>query len=60
MEVVGSEANYPILSNFDCSHTLPMISVPELCKARLSAADGAEAQFEFLESGTVLGMTFYI
>ena len=35
-EVIGSRV-YPIVSNFDCGHTLPMISIPQLSRVRLDA-----------------------
>lgn len=47
-EVVGPR-NYPIVSNFDCSHTNPMVSVPLLAPVRLTAENGKPAQFEFLD-----------
>ncbi len=37
VEVVGSR-NYPIVSNFDCGHTVPMISIPQLSRVRLTAS----------------------
>ncbi len=49
LEVVGSR-QYPIVSNFDCGHTLPMISIPQLCWVRLTADDD-HASFAFLEAG---------
>ncbi|MFS4459247.1 S66 peptidase family protein [Bdellovibrio sp. HCB2-146] len=46
-EVVGPR-KYPIVSNFDCSHTVPMISIPQMTPVRLTA-EGQTAQFEFLD-----------
>ena len=47
-EVVGPRS-YPIISNFDCSHTVPMISIPQLSPVRLVAQDGQPVSFEFLD-----------
>ena len=47
-EVVGPRP-YPIVSNFDCSHTNPMLSVPLLAPVRLTAEIGKTAEFEFLD-----------
>jgi len=35
-EVMG-EVNFPVLSEFDCSHSMPMLTVPIGCKIRLDA-----------------------
>lgn len=35
-EVLG-ERNYPIVSNFDCSHTVPMLTMPRYARVRLTA-----------------------
>lgn len=47
-EVIGPRP-YPIVSNFDCSHTVPMISVPQLSPIRLVAKQGQAVSFEFLD-----------
>jgi muramoyltetrapeptide carboxypeptidase LdcA involved in peptidoglycan recycling len=38
MEVIGKR-NYPIISNFDCSHTVPMISIMQLSQVKIEAQD---------------------
>lgn len=48
MEVVG-ERNYPIVSHFDCGHTLPMITIPQDIKVRLKAERGSPVELHFLE-----------
>ncbi len=48
MEVVGPR-NYPIVSNFDCSHTVPMITIPQLTPVRLNAQSNRPVEFTFLD-----------
>lgn len=50
MDAVGP-VSYPVVSNFDCAHTVPMISIPQLSRIKLSASD--EVEFEFLEGGVL-------
>ncbi len=40
MEIVGPR-KYPIIANFDCSHTVPMHTIAEMAKVRLRASAGA-------------------
>jgi muramoyltetrapeptide carboxypeptidase len=47
-EVVGSRY-YPIISSFDCSHCVPMISIPQLAPVRLAALHGEKVSFEFID-----------
>lgn len=49
-EVVGKRP-YPILSQFDCSHCVPMISIPQLVRVRVDAGSGSKPSFQFLEGG---------
>jgi muramoyltetrapeptide carboxypeptidase LdcA involved in peptidoglycan recycling len=49
-EMIGPR-NYPIVSNFDCSHTVPMLSVPQMTPVRLSAIKNQDVRFEFLDGG---------
>lgn len=46
-EVVGPRA-YPVVTNFDCSHCVPMITVPQLAPVRLKASDTG-VEFTFLD-----------
>jgi muramoyltetrapeptide carboxypeptidase LdcA involved in peptidoglycan recycling len=48
MEVVGTRP-YPIVANFDCGHTVPMITIPQLSRVRLRAK-ASSVEFTFLES----------
>jgi muramoyltetrapeptide carboxypeptidase len=36
-EVLG-ERKYPVISNFDCGHTVPMLTVPRYSRVRLIAS----------------------
>lgn len=49
-EVVGPR-KYPIASNFDCSHCVPMISIPQLTPVHLRAQKSTDVTFEFLSGG---------
>ncbi|MFM6930116.1 MAG: LD-carboxypeptidase [Bdellovibrio sp.] len=49
MEVVGKR-NYPIVSNFDCSHTVPMISLIQQTPMRITAT-GEFAKVMLLDGG---------
>jgi muramoyltetrapeptide carboxypeptidase len=46
-EVVGPRA-YPIVSQFDCGHTVPMITIPQEVRVRLQAEAG-KVHFAILE-----------
>ena len=52
MEIIGKR-NYPIISNFDCSHCVPMISINQLSRVKLSAESDSKVSFEFLEGGVI-------
>jgi muramoyltetrapeptide carboxypeptidase LdcA involved in peptidoglycan recycling len=47
-EIVGSR-DYPIVTNFDCGHTLPTITIPEGVRVKLEAGEQS-VSFKFLES----------
>ena len=47
-EVIGSR-DYPIVYDFDCGHTVPMITIPQEIRCRLDATSNV-ARFSFLES----------
>ena len=40
LEIVGSERPYPIVSNFDCCHTHPMLTIAEHVMITLEAREG--------------------
>ena len=48
LEVVGPRL-YPIVSNFDCGHTLPMITIPQLAPVLLDASRNGPVEFTFLD-----------
>ncbi len=52
LEVIGKRP-YPIVSRFDCSHTVPMISIPQQVPVRLSAKENSDVSFEFLDGGVL-------
>ncbi len=49
MEVVG-ERDYPIVSEFDLSHTCPMHSLGQLAHIKLVAKEGFDVHFEVLKA----------
>lgn len=48
LETIGPRT-YPIISNFDCSHCVPMISIPQLALIKLVASHGKNVSFEFTD-----------
>lgn len=49
IEIIG-QRNYPIISEFDCSHTIPMHSIGEDTLVKLTASSGFDSSFTLLES----------
>ena len=49
MEIVGKR-EYPIISEFDCSHTIPMHTIAEETKIFLQASKEYDVTFKILES----------
>jgi muramoyltetrapeptide carboxypeptidase len=49
LEVVGKR-NYPIISEFDCSHTVPMHTIGLNCKVSIDAKKDHDVDFNILES----------
>lgn len=43
-EVIGPRS-YPIISNFDCSHTVPMISITQLSQVKIQAQGKFDVEF---------------
>jgi muramoyltetrapeptide carboxypeptidase len=37
LEIVGSQRSFPIITNFDCGHTHPMLTIAEMTRITLSA-----------------------
>lgn len=50
LEIIGARS-YPIVSNFDCSHCVPMIAIPQLTPVHLAAKKNEEVLFQFLDGG---------
>lgn len=48
LEIIG-ERNYPVISNFDCSHTIPMHSIGERSLVELKATK-EDVSFTLLDS----------
>ncbi|WP_437833144.1 hypothetical protein [Sorangium sp. So ce1153] len=44
LEVLGPRRGYPVVTNFDCSHTVPMLTIAQMCRLRVRAdpGDGVE------------------
>jgi muramoyltetrapeptide carboxypeptidase LdcA involved in peptidoglycan recycling len=40
--------NYPVVTNFDCGHTVPMITVPLGATVKLEAESNGRVVFKFL------------
>ena len=49
MEIVG-DRDYPIISEFDLSHTCPMHTLAELSRVKVVASSGYDVYFEILDS----------
>lgn len=47
---VASKRNYPILSEFDCSHTVPMLTLAELAPVKIQAYENSDVFFEISEA----------
>jgi muramoyltetrapeptide carboxypeptidase len=48
-EILGRGPAFPVITNFDCGHTIPMLTVPQGCRVRLTADLKSGASLEFLE-----------
>ncbi len=46
-EIVGAR-DYPVVTNFDCGHTVPMITIPQGAQVKLVAETIGCATFQFL------------
>lgn len=42
LEVVGPSGSFPIVTNFDCGHTHPMLTISEMTRITLSSGKGFE------------------
>lgn len=49
LEVVG-QRSYPIVSEFDCCHTVPMLTIGERCSVALEAGSGYDVKLKIMDS----------
>lgn len=49
LETIGEDISYPVISNFDCGHTHPMITLQQMMLIRLNAQAGKEPIITLLE-----------
>ena len=49
LEILGKNINYPVISNFDCGHTHPMITLQQMIPVLLNAQIGKKPIIEVLE-----------
>ncbi|MCB0390108.1 MAG: LD-carboxypeptidase [Bdellovibrionales bacterium] len=49
LEIVGSHRSYPIISQFDCGHTNPTLTLAEMCKVSIDAGNMYNVNFLILE-----------
>jgi muramoyltetrapeptide carboxypeptidase LdcA involved in peptidoglycan recycling len=50
LEVVGKSRGYPIVSEFDCSHTVPMLTFAQMTMVSLKSQGDWDVRFEVLEA----------
>ena len=50
LEIVGSHRRFPIVTNFDCGHTHPMLTIAEMTQVSLRAGTGFDASVVLEES----------
>lgn len=48
LEVVGTNRKYPILTQFDCGHANPTLTLAEMCEVKVEAKRDFETNFEIL------------
>jgi len=48
MEIVGPR-NYPIIANFDCGHTVPMLTIAQLTEIRLAAKSNGPIELTIVD-----------
>ena len=49
LEIVGKNRAYPVISEFDCSHTVPMLTVAQMTPLRIRAVGDFNVDVEILE-----------
>jgi muramoyltetrapeptide carboxypeptidase len=50
LEIVGEHRPYPIISEFDCGHTVPMHTLAQMTPLRIQALSGTDVSVEILEA----------
>jgi muramoyltetrapeptide carboxypeptidase len=50
LEIIGKNRPYPVISEFDCSHTVPMHTIAQMTPLRIRARDTMSVDIEILES----------
>lgn len=48
LEVVGTNRSYPIITQFDCGHANPMLTIAEMSDVRIAAGNGFDTSIEVL------------
>jgi len=48
LEIVGRKRKYPVVTEFDCAHTVPMLTIAQMTPMKIAATDG-EVSVEILE-----------
>jgi muramoyltetrapeptide carboxypeptidase LdcA involved in peptidoglycan recycling len=48
LEIVGTNRSYPIISNFDCGHTVPMLTIAEMTPFSIAAKAGNDVSVRAL------------
>ena len=49
LETVGADHSYPIISDFDCGHTVPMLTLAQMAKIELCATNHYQVEFRVIE-----------
>ena len=49
LEIVGKR-DYPIISEFDCSHTIPMLTLSQLSEVHIKASKPQNVEFNILSA----------
>ncbi len=45
LEIIGTNRKYPIITQFDCGHANPMITLAEMCEVKIEAKKDFETSF---------------
>jgi muramoyltetrapeptide carboxypeptidase len=48
LEIVGVNRRYPIMTQFDCGHANPMLTLAEMTEVHIECRSGFETSFEIL------------